>query len=101
MSEALGPWAVSGPALEIGARALEDRAWAETTRARLARDAARLDAMMAARGAELVGGTTLFRTYSRRRCEALQARLARSRIWTRVFPYSKTWVRLRPSGGRG
>jgi cobalamin biosynthetic protein CobC len=32
MAEALGPWPVSGPALEIGARALEDRAWAETTR---------------------------------------------------------------------
>jgi cobalamin biosynthetic protein CobC len=37
MAEALGPWPVSGPALEIGARALEDRAWAETTRQRLAR----------------------------------------------------------------
>jgi cobalamin biosynthetic protein CobC len=73
MAEALGPWPVSGPALEIGARALEDRAWAETTRQRLARDAARLDAMMAANGAELVGGTTLFRTYAVTDARALQA----------------------------
>ncbi len=99
MAEALGPWAVSGPALEIGARALEDRAWAETTRQRLARDAARLDAMMAARGAELVGGTTLFRTYSVPDAKAFQTQLARAQIWTRVFPYSQSWLRLGLPGG--
>lgn len=99
MREALGPWAVSGPALEIGARALEDRSWAETTRKRLARDSARLDAMLAARGAELVGGTTLFRTYAVEGAVAFQERLARHRIWVRVFPYSETWVRLGLPGG--
>src|SRR5262249_18594303 len=31
----LGPWAVSGPALAIGAAALADRRWIETTRQRL------------------------------------------------------------------
>jgi cobalamin biosynthetic protein CobC len=30
---------------------------------------------------------------------ALQARLARSRIWVRVFPYSRTWVRFGLPGG--
>jgi cobalamin biosynthesis protein CobC len=99
MREALGPWAVSGPALEIGARALEDRSWAETTRKRLARDAARLDAMMAARGAELVGGTTLFRTYAVPDAVALRDRLARARILARVFPYSAEWIRLGLPGG--
>ena len=99
MAESLGPWAVSGPALEIGARALEDRAWAETTRRRLARDAARLDAMMASRGAALVGGTTLFRTYNVEDAEAFQTRLARAQIWVRIFPYSGTWVRLGLPGG--
>lgn len=99
MREALGPWAVAGPALEIGARALEDRSWAETTRKRLARDAARLDAMMAARGAELAGGTTLFRTYTVPDASAWQARLAEARILARVFPYSATWLRLGLPGG--
>ncbi|MCU4652163.1 pyridoxal phosphate-dependent class II aminotransferase [Roseibacterium sp. SDUM158016] len=99
MAEALGPWAVSGPALEIGARALEDRAWAETTRQRLARDAARLDAMLAARGAELVGGTTLFRTYAVPDAAALRKRLAQAQIWVRIFPFSATWVRLGLPGG--
>jgi cobalamin biosynthetic protein CobC len=99
MAEALGPWPVSGPALLIGARALEDRSWAETTRRRLARDAARLDAMLAARGADLVGGTTLFRTYAVPDAELLRDRLAAARIWVRVFPYSRTWVRLGLPGG--
>ncbi|MCJ2087193.1 threonine-phosphate decarboxylase CobD [Methylobacterium sp. E-005] len=62
MAEALGPWAVSGPALAIGTAALSDSAWrAETARARAA-DAARLDRMIARAGGRVVGGTCLFRT---------------------------------------
>jgi cobalamin biosynthetic protein CobC len=99
MAEALGPWPVSGPALQIGAGALEDRSWAATTRTRLARDAARLDAMLAAQGAELVGGTTLFRTYRVPDACAFRDRLAAARIWTRIFPYSDRWVRLGLPGG--
>ena len=54
----LGPWAVSGPALRIGAAALRDTAWAAATRARLIRDSARLDAMVTARGASGGGSTS-------------------------------------------
>ncbi len=61
LREALGPWAVSGPALAVGARALDDAAWAAETRDRLDRDAARLDARLRASGAQVVGGTPLFR----------------------------------------
>ncbi len=93
LAELLGPWAVSGPALEIGARALTDDAWAETTRGRLAADAARLDALMAPR-ASLVGGTTLFRLYEVDDAAASQDRLAQNRVWSRIFPYSDTWLRL-------
>lgn len=89
----LGPWAVSGPALEIGARALEDRAWAEATRKRLAADAARLDGLMAAHGS-LVGGTDLFRLYEVADAAAFQDRLGRAHILSRIFPYSDRWVRL-------
>ncbi len=90
----LGPWPVSGPALEIGARALKDTVWADTTRARLAEDVARLDALMLSRGAQLAGGTTLFRLYHVDDAVAWQTRLARHHIWSRVFPYSKTSLRL-------
>lgn len=94
LADMIGPWAVSGPALAIGAAALSDLVWAETTRARLAQDATRLDAMVRARGARLVGGTTLFRLYQVEDAALWQDRLARQRIWSRIFPYSGTWLRL-------
>ena len=93
LRDRLGPWGVSGPALEIGARALEDRRWAEVTRARLRRDAGRLDGLMGPQG-RLVGGTDLFRLYEVGEAAAFQARLAEARIWSRIFPYSESWVRL-------
>lgn len=96
----LGPWAVSGPALEIGARALEDHGWAAATRARLDRDAARLDRLMAGHGAR-VGGCALFGLYDVGDATAFQARLAAQHIWSRVFPYSTGWVRLGLPGPEG
>lgn len=94
LREALGPWAVSGPAAAIGAEALSDPAWADETRARLRTDAARLDALVLARGARLVGGTPLFRLYEVQDAAAAQRHLAIGRVWSRIFPYSKTWLRL-------
>lgn len=57
----LGPWAVSGPALEYGQRALSDRAWQEAMRERLRNDSARLDALFEQHGIPVAGGTTLYR----------------------------------------
>ncbi|WP_319824799.1 threonine-phosphate decarboxylase [Thalassovita sp.] len=94
LGQMLGPWAVSGPALQIGARALSDHEWAHATRTRLQADAARLDALMTRAGAGLAGGTTLFRLYSVDDCQQWQERLAHHRIWTRVFPYSRHYLRL-------
>lgn len=99
MAALLGPWPVSGPALEIGAAALSDTAWAETARQRLARDGARLDGLMLGRGARPAGGTSLFRLYDVPDAAAWQAALARRQIWTRIFPYSATWLRLGLPGG--
>ncbi|QAX28041.1 threonine-phosphate decarboxylase [Leisingera sp. NJS204] len=89
-----GPWAVSGPALRTGALALQDHGWAGDTRSRLRADAARLDEMVLAKGASLVGGTDLFRLYNVDDAAAWQDKLARARIWSRIFPYSKTYLRL-------
>ena len=94
LKEALGPWAVSGPALAIGTAALSDPTWAETTRARLAQDGARLDAILSARGARIAGGTTLFRLYEVNDAPAWADRLAQAHVLSRVFPYSRTWLRL-------
>ncbi len=101
LKDALGPWPVCGPALTIGAAALIDPDWANDTRARLATDAARLDTLMVAKGATVAGGTELFRLYNVDDAAAWQARLARHHIWSRIFPYSTTWLRLGlPAAGR-
>ena len=57
----LGPWAVPGPALAIGQRALVDDAWLAAAKARLERDGRRLDDLLAASGFTPVGATPLFR----------------------------------------
>lgn len=90
----IGPWAVSGPALTIGTAALADAGWAGAARARLTEDAARLDALLGAAGAAVVGGTILFRLAEVPDAARWQQALARHHIWTRVFPYSTTWLRL-------
>lgn len=90
----LGPWPVSGPALAIGTAALRDTAWADATRARIAADAARLDTLLAAAGAQPVGGTGLYRLVTVPDAARWQARLASHHIWTRLFPYSATWLRF-------
>lgn len=94
LAAGLGPWPVSGPALTLGAKALSDTAWSDATRERLAADSARLDRLMTRVGASAIGGTTLFRLYKVDDAAAWQARLANCHIWSRIFPYSKTWLRL-------
>ncbi|MDX1743002.1 MAG: threonine-phosphate decarboxylase, partial [Ruegeria sp.] len=94
LNDLIGPWAVSGPALKIGERALRDTGWADATRKRLAADTMRLDQVLTTRGARLVGGTTLFRLYDVDDAADWQVRLARAHIWSRIFPYSKTYLRL-------
>ncbi|GFE65011.1 threonine-phosphate decarboxylase [Litoreibacter roseus] len=94
MAEMLGPWPVAGPALEIGARALDDMAWADATRTRLDEDFKRLDKLMAPHAQRDPLGTPLFRLYTTKDAAELQDKLAQSHIWSRTFPYSKTWIRL-------
>lgn len=94
LDQMLGPWPVSGPALEIGARALTDPEWAAQTRIRLATDAARLDRLVQNAGAMPLGGTTLFRLFEVPDATEWQTRLARHHIWSRVFPYNPRWLRL-------
>lgn len=94
LKDRLGPWSVAGPALTIGAEALADITWANATRARLAKDAETLDAMVEGAGAKRVGGTSLFRLYDTAHAARWQAELAKHHIWTRIFPYSETWLRI-------
>ena len=94
LTELAGPWPVSGPAIAVGTSALSDLAWAEATVTRLRADVVRLDALAQSAGWKLLGGTELFRLYDTPDATAAQEKLARCRIWTRMFPYSDRWLRL-------
>ena len=94
LAQMLGPWPVSGPALRVGAQALNDASWAGAARARLADNAARLDGLVASAGAKVLGGTSLFRLCDVEDAARWQHCLATHRIWTRIFPYSTRWLRL-------
>ena len=89
-----GPWPVSGVALELGRLALADTAWRAATIARLNAETAHLDQIAAGAGWRLIGGTALFRSYAAPDAAAAQRRLAQARIWSRIFPWSPTWLRL-------
>lgn len=60
----LGPWAVAGPALEYGIRALADTRWQDDMRRRLAADAERLDGLLGEFDVPVAGGISLFRYLS-------------------------------------
>lgn len=90
----LGPWAVSGPALEIGRRALADRRWIAETRARLAALRHRLDELLRSAGYELIGGTDLFRLVACDDAQAVFLALARAGVLTRPFAGQPRWLRI-------
>ncbi len=101
LAEMAGPWPVSGPAIAVASEALADRDWQTGCITRLTGGAARLDRMAQAAGWSLVGGTPLFRTYATPSATAAQEALAEHRVWSRIFPYSDSWLRLGlPPGDR-
>ena len=94
LEASFGPWAVSGPALEIGRAALADMAWADAMRARLAAEAARLDALFENNGMRVVGGTSLFRLVETDSAASLYEALGRRGILVRVFADRPNLVRF-------
>lgn len=98
IATALGPWAVSGPALEVGRRALLDEVWAEATRVRLAHDAKVLDAVLGAAGLAVVGGTDLYRLVRHGRASAIHDQLGKAHIWTRRFDWAPDLIRFGLAG---
>jgi cobalamin biosynthesis protein CobC len=102
LSALLGPWAVSGPALVIGTKALADTPWIETTRTRLAKAARQLDVVLtrALTGTltcaelKIIGGTSLFRLVQIPAADQLFHHLGRAGIMVRAFPEQTEWLRF-------
>src|SRR5574343_728013 len=83
LSEAMGPWTISGPAREAAKLALQDTAWHAATRPRLLAAGARLHQLLAPLGE--VKATALFATLTTQHASELHEALARQGILTRRF----------------
>jgi cobalamin biosynthesis protein CobC len=94
LRDELGPWAVSGPTLEIGRLALDDAAWLQAAATRLAKDQARLDALLTAAGFTMLGGTTLFRLGEHGDARRIIDRLGQQGIHVRAFGHQPAWLRF-------
>lgn len=94
LRDELGPWAVSGPALAVGATALRDDAWLKQTAQRLASDCERLDALLIGASCSVIGGTPLFRLAESTTAQGLADRLAQRGIHVRRFAHRETWLRF-------
>jgi len=101
LNRELGPWAVAGPALEYGLRALGDLYWQDTMRLKLADEAGRLDALFAHSGQRVSGGTTLFRHFRLDRAPELYHTLGEQGIFLRAFADRPTDLRCGLPGEEG
>jgi cobalamin biosynthetic protein CobC len=82
--EALGPWAVSGPAIQIGTQALADAEWVGRTARQREASVARLDVLLGGMG-RVLGGTSLFRLLEAPDAMASFEKLGRVGILVRRF----------------
>ncbi len=90
----LGPWAVSGPALEIGRAALADDAWLHATSKRLTADRHQLDAILMDAGFAILGGTSLFCLAEHPEASTMIDQLGRHGLHVRCFPHWPTRLRF-------
>ncbi len=81
----LGPWPVSGPALEIGKRAMADLSWQQNMRASLKKRSEKMREMLGMHNFESLGGTSLFLLGGHPEAHSLYRHLAKSGVLTRAF----------------
>jgi cobalamin biosynthetic protein CobC len=93
LDDLLGPWAVSAPAQQVALAALRDRAWQQATQTRLAREGARMRALLANHGIQ-ASGTPLFHWWPEAQPEAFHEHMARRAIWVRLFREAARGIRL-------
>ncbi|WP_417693079.1 threonine-phosphate decarboxylase CobD [Roseibium sp.] len=90
----LDSWAISGPALAIGTKALSDTSWRQAMQVQLSKEMDSLMSVLSSNGLDIIGHTPLFVLTETANATALHQALARQRIWTRRFDHSPTRLRF-------
>ncbi|RZI41191.1 threonine-phosphate decarboxylase [Herbaspirillum sp. HC18] len=93
LADWLGPWAVSGPAQDIGLAALEDRAWQQETREQLLQSGERLHRLLKDCGID-TSGSALYRWWPEPEPEAFHLHMATHGIWVRLFAEKARGIRI-------
>lgn len=91
---ALGPWPVSGPALEICRQALANSNWQTQALSALKQSARTMDSLLERHALQLVGGTSLFRLVSHEKAHELYRHLAVNGVLARAFEDQPEWLRF-------
>lgn len=94
LRQAMGPWAVGGPVIEVGRKVLADTEWIAETRKRLAKESASLNMLLAHAQLSTIGGTHLFTLINAPRAWALFEYLGQQGILVRPFATAPRWLRL-------
>jgi cobalamin biosynthetic protein CobC len=94
LRQAMGPWAVGGPVLEVGRLALSDTDWIEAARRRLAQESNQLNSLFGRCGLSTIGGTSLFTLVNAPRAWALFEYLGQQGILARPFSTAPRWLRF-------
>jgi cobalamin biosynthetic protein CobC len=103
LADLLGPWAVSGPAQQIGTAALSDRVWQSAMRQELKNNGLRLQQLLAAHGVSSTG-CALYQYWPHARPVEFAEKMASLGVWVRHFnhgvrlglpPDEAGWLRLR------
>ena len=94
LAAALGPWPISGPALEYGLQALRDSGWQNAMRRRLEAESNRLHSLLSSSDIEMVGGANLFQLVRHESAGDLFKHLGQSGIFVRRFAGRPTLLRF-------
>jgi cobalamin biosynthesis protein CobC len=90
----LGPWAVSGPALSVGAALMADAQGVQNTGRTIRSLAAAQHAVLTDAGLAVIADTGLFQLVDVPESAALHFALARAHILTRAFDAQPCWLRF-------
>lgn len=95
LADLLGPWAVSGPAQQIGLAALTDRTWQQAMRAELLVQGVRLHGLLAEHDISTCG-SALYQWWQwpQPQAVAFWAHMAQRGIWVRLFENAACGIRL-------
>ena len=94
VTQRLGPWAVSGPALAIADHAFQSDAELQAFRARIDWRRAELATVLKRCGLKEMGGTALFVLVAHPEAHAIYDALCEKHILVRKFAYQPQWLRI-------